>query len=227
MGKYKMKWVFDERLKHRLVGVIVLLILAIMVVPSIMKTSAYSSDNKHTLALKLPPKPNLPKLERADKVQIAFKTPADSHPKTQLSPPKKAQSKLPQLILDKQSAHIHAMSLAADNHEFKNNISRGVIKKQISHQKIKKKPIKNPRTQTSYVIQLASFSIKNNALFLANKLKKHGYQTRIKRTRSQDNWVYQVLIYGLAKKQTAIAIKTELAHTMKLNGLIIPISRIS
>lgn len=57
-----MKLVMDERLKHRLVGVLVIVSIAAIFVPAIMKKSNQRFDSRHSIAIKMPPKPALPEV---------------------------------------------------------------------------------------------------------------------------------------------------------------------
>lgn len=55
-----MKLVLDERMKHRLTGVMVVLAMAIIFLPDVMKKSNQHFEEKMTVSLNLPKKPHLP-----------------------------------------------------------------------------------------------------------------------------------------------------------------------
>lgn len=67
-----MKMVLDERLKHRLVGVAVVLSLGAIFVPAILKNSSQRLHDNKQIAIKLPDKPRLPKIS-AQNEQALFK----------------------------------------------------------------------------------------------------------------------------------------------------------
>lgn len=67
-----MKLVMDERLKHRLVGLAVVISLAAIFVPAIVKKSTQRFDGKHVTTVKLPTKPAMPKIAMPEE-QAMFK----------------------------------------------------------------------------------------------------------------------------------------------------------
>lgn len=57
-----MKLITDERVKHRLTGVVVILSIAIIFVPAMIKKSNQHLGENINLSIKLPPRPELPKV---------------------------------------------------------------------------------------------------------------------------------------------------------------------
>lgn len=55
-----MKLVIDEKLKHRLVGVAVVLSLGAIFLPAMMKKSSQRLENHFSVKVQLPPKPTTP-----------------------------------------------------------------------------------------------------------------------------------------------------------------------
>ncbi|KTD73529.1 SPOR domain-containing protein [Legionella tucsonensis] len=68
-----MKLVIDEKLKHRLVGVAVVLSLGAIFLPAMMKKSSQRLENNFSVKVQLPPKPTTPDVAIADKQEM-FKT---------------------------------------------------------------------------------------------------------------------------------------------------------
>lgn len=68
-----MKLVIDEKLKHRLVGVAVVLSLGAIFLPAMMKKSSQRLENNFSVKVQLPPKPTTPDVVIADKQEM-FKT---------------------------------------------------------------------------------------------------------------------------------------------------------
>jgi DedD protein len=67
-----MKFVMDERLKHRLVGLAVVISLAVIFVPAVVKKSTQRFDGKNITTVKLPLKPAMPKIALPEE-QAMFK----------------------------------------------------------------------------------------------------------------------------------------------------------
>jgi DedD protein len=61
-----MKMVIDERVKHRLIGLAVILSIAAIFAPAIMKKSNQRIDGNINVSLKLPAKPNQPDIEMVE-----------------------------------------------------------------------------------------------------------------------------------------------------------------
>ncbi|KTD41549.1 SPOR domain-containing protein [Legionella parisiensis] len=68
-----MKLVIDEKLKHRLVGVAVVLSLGAIFLPAMMKKSSKRLENNFSVKVQLPPKPATPNVAITDEKEM-FKT---------------------------------------------------------------------------------------------------------------------------------------------------------
>lgn len=68
-----MKLVLDEKSKHRLVGISVILSLGAIFLPAMLKKSSQRLENHFSVNVKLPPKPVAPSVAVADEEQM-FKT---------------------------------------------------------------------------------------------------------------------------------------------------------
>ncbi|WP_419418638.1 SPOR domain-containing protein [Legionella sp. D16C41] len=62
-----MKLIIDERLKHRLIGIAVIISIGTIFAPALIKTSSHRFDE--TISIQLPPKPLAPKLSMPEKQQ--------------------------------------------------------------------------------------------------------------------------------------------------------------
>lgn len=65
-----MKLVIDEKLKHRLVGMAVVLSLGAIFLPSMMKKSSQRFENNFSVNVKLPPKPTAPNVVMSDEKEM-------------------------------------------------------------------------------------------------------------------------------------------------------------
>lgn len=87
-----MKLVIDEKLKHRLIGIAVIISIAAIFAPAVMKKSSQNLEN-YTVQVKLPSKPSAPNVVLSDEKEV-FKTIKVA--KIQL-PAVSAESQLPEL----------------------------------------------------------------------------------------------------------------------------------
>lgn len=67
-----MQWFQDEKMKHRVIGIAVLMSIALIVVPAMVKKSNQRLDRNLNLTLNLPPKPKYPAVQ-APKPETLFK----------------------------------------------------------------------------------------------------------------------------------------------------------
>ena len=91
-----MKVVIDEKVKHRLVGIAVILSIAVVFAPAILKKSQRRLEDTVSLSVKLPPKPSLPKVSVREPDTL-FKTVKVAH----VEVPPVEKSVLPALTLAK------------------------------------------------------------------------------------------------------------------------------
>lgn len=68
-----MKLVLDEKLKHRLIGLAVIISVGVIFAPAIMKKSSQHMDNNFSVNVKMPPKPLVPDVVINDEKEV-FKT---------------------------------------------------------------------------------------------------------------------------------------------------------
>lgn len=253
-----MKLVLNEKLKHRLVGLGVVLSLSAIFLPTIMKKSNQSLDDSLHVRVKLPPKPTSPQVAVADEEQL-FKTIKLSQIKKAAHDPSNQDD--PDFILNElpSSKEPATMSLAiapsavsqageqialAENkhptvaaHSNKHNVNKNLkqlklarsapsktLKKNNSHKAIAKNviiPVKNAPKHDLYSVQLASFSQLSNAQVLVRKLQQKGYQATYLKAPGSKNTIYKVFVGRSPDKNKALKIKTQLASSMQLHGMII------
>ena len=68
-----MKLVMDEKLKHRLIGLAVIISLGAIFAPAVLKKSSQNLENSYSVNIKLPPKPLVPDVVSTNE-QDVFKT---------------------------------------------------------------------------------------------------------------------------------------------------------
>ncbi len=68
-----MKLVMDEKLKHRLIGLAVIISLGAIFAPAVMKKSSQNLENNYSVNIKLPPKPLVPDVVSSNEEDV-FRT---------------------------------------------------------------------------------------------------------------------------------------------------------
>ncbi|MDF1828063.1 MAG: SPOR domain-containing protein [Legionellaceae bacterium] len=206
----------DERTKHRLTGLIVVLAVAIIFVPAMVKKSNQRLEENIHVSVQLPPKPSAPKVAVADK-QAVFDT------------VKVAQVELPPL---KEPAHVSHIA-RAEGLQFKTPVKKQVRssrKPVIAKASVKSKTIKYVQAPSNklendmreaYAVQLASFTSQDNAEKLVYRLRDHGYKAQYQTTTQGNNALYKVIVGQLDDRDDAHALKEKLSESLQLNGFVV------
>lgn len=228
-----MKLVMDERLKHRLVGLAVVLSVGVIFVPALMKKSNRRFEGNTTVSLKLPPKPALPnvtmpsdktlfkttKVAHVDIASVGERTQpvmqiAKAESITQVNKTKPVSSipqkevKMPVVpsFQDKKIVLTHA-KLAA---------KASLI--QMANNTAKTKPAV---VSTKYAVQVATFTLHSNAISLVSKLKTKGYLASVIENSNKNKTVYRVLVGRSDQKQQAERLQQQLASAMQIKGFVV------
>ena len=75
---------------------------------------------------------------------------------------------------------------------------------------------------SAWVVQLGSFSSKDNAESLNNKLRKAGYRSFVEPLKQQNTTVYRVRVGPEIKRAEADALNDQLKISMQLDGIVVP-----
>ncbi len=235
-----MKIVLDERLKHRLIGLAVIISLAAIFAPAIMKKSAQHMDRDVGLRMQLPAKPLVPDVAVTEQKEV-FKS------------VKVAYVKLPELKVPKQIEQVETrlakieMPAQALNTELV-NIEAPVVKAPLAvipkalvpekklirpALKVAKSPEKRlppkpvpvslvlANNESIYSVQLASFTRRENAMVLVNRLKSKGYVARVDKITGKQGDQYKVYVGKSKEREQALKLKNQLAAGMQLYGFIV------
>ncbi|MDP1601704.1 MAG: SPOR domain-containing protein [Legionella sp.] len=249
-----MKFVMDERFKHRLVGIAVILSIAAIFVPAIMKKSNQRFE-KTIVSIKLPTKPALPVVAMPEK-QTMFRSVKVAHVnipsvKDELKPistiakaePLSQMNELrtaPAVAL-KQSATLKELTPATEGAVSKDVTAQSPDRKataktlSLKAREIKKTPAVKalaksrlvPVSTSRYSVQLGTFSQQTNAVSLVNKLKTKGYKAFFSKTNTKNGTVYKVMVGPRDKKQEAEVLQQQLAEMTKLKGIVVASTGIS
>ena len=196
-----MKKIFDERTKHRVVGVIVALALMIIFLPAMMRESDKNFDE--FIPFKVPKKPVMPKVTLME-------------PKAMLRSVQATPVKLPNLSAPKHLDIAEAQPLSQTVSPDESMQAAQEILKKL--QVAERKSMKFNEVFTS---QLASFTQEANAQSLVNKLRLQGFAASKQIVKNPQGVVYQVIVGHVKQRDQAIDLQKKLVDNTRLNGLII------
>lgn len=218
------KIALDERVKYRLTGVLVIVSIAVIFLPAMIKRSNQHLSEHVNVSVKLPPKPVLPhvamvqektvfseiKVARVEipevaprpsnekRVQVAFDEPA--HP-------------APVAVVNKAEPVVAKVTKTAPVRvELTQRLASNLKATLPSSQ-----PQKITGPKEAYAVQLAAFSQKQNALALVARLRGKGYTAAV----NQQGGMYKVVVTSLGNRDRARLLQKKLAETMQMTGLIV------
>lgn len=220
-----MKFVMDERVKHRLTGVVVILSIAVIFLPAMMKKSNQHFEENVSVSLKLPNKPVPPVVSiprqsamlKSVKVAHVDITTAVDEPYTSSIAKAEPLSVSPAPAQAKVTMPAKALIASA---VLPTKVASN--KKTVLSEKIvatTSKSIQN--LKQGYGVQLASFTQKRNAEYLVARLRKQGFVASYNKFNGKQGQFYQVVVGLVNQKDDAINLQKKLATNMQLNGFII------
>lgn len=227
-----MKLLMDERVKHRLVGLAVIISIGAIVAPALMKKSSQGFDRNISVAVQLPPKPALPKIEVPNKTALFEKVKVAQVTIPKLNPNLKPETTLAKASILKpyvepamRTEIAQIPTLFAQKVAIAKKVMPVVAAPKIMAKKGIQQVAKAPKT--TYSVQLAYFAKQNNAVSLVNRLKTKGYKASYTKVVNKKEVFYKVLVGSLNEKNQAILLKQKLASALKMNGMVVPTTRIS
>jgi DedD protein len=205
-----MKHVIETRIKHRLVGLAVIILIGSIVMPAIMKTSIPSQDK--ALFKQVSMRPIKTKLSLSPETNEAIIV---------------AKKDLPIPIIDGLPSIKIADFTPIEPMPVKKDI--GVADTTITPKQLLAMPKKSHHKliKETYVIQLGTFTQQSNAAFLVRTLRKKGYKAAYRKTHDKKRIIFKVFIDNAGYKKNAIILQQQLASTLKMKGLIVPTTGVS
>lgn len=219
-----MKLVMDEKLKHRLIGLAVVISLGAIFAPAMLLKSNKNLD-KLSVHIALPPKPAAPDVVVTDEKEL-FKTVKVARVDIPAIP---TEQELPlaqnDSVAELPPVEPEIVKIAA------NSKTKALKPKNNTYAKPKHKtlPLKTTRAPASqaYTVQLASFSKLTNAQLLVNQIQKKGYKAQLAKINTKQGLIYKVSVGRSANKAEVLHLKQQLASLTKLNGFIAPANGVS
>lgn len=215
-----MKFMMDERVKHRLTGLVVVVSIAVIFLPVMMKKSNQHFEENVSVSLKLPTKPTPPKVAMPTK-SVMFESVKVAH--VDLSTGVNAPQQL--VIAKAEPISMPSSELAKREPALKSVITAAVLPKKVTVVAPALAPKKEVAAvisaQGKYAVQLASFSQQSNAQSLVNRLRKEGYVATYNKSGSKNGQVFKVVVGQVNQKLEAASLQKKLASNMQLNGFVI------
>ena len=210
-----MRWLTDDKIKHRIIGLAVLLSIALVFVPAMVKKSNQRLDEKMNLSVRMPKKPT-PTEVTAEKPKELFKALTVAH------------VVLPQVVENKSAVKVaRAESLSGQTMATRTVLQKAPVVANNAKQMSKPAPsfasakiaaqIKSVK-KDMFSVQLASFSRQDNALSLIQQLHKKGFNASFDRRGGQ----YRVLV-GQLQLDQAKNLQKKLASATQLNGFLVKV----
>lgn len=212
-----MKLIMDERLKHRLVGLAVILSLGVIFVPALIKKSNQHFHGSLNVSVELPPKPALPKVILLNE-QAMFKAAEAEEVKLPAIPiPQVAvQSLAKAKPLSQNKVFLPAIPLLAKANLTSQSNLINASKRNASVNVGETKFIQN-----GYAIQLGTFSKFVNADALVKKLRQKGYRADYHKVIANKQLYYKVVVGQMRKKIQAQVLQKQLARVTQIKGVIV------
>lgn len=207
-----MKLVFDEQLKHRIIGGLVIVSMAAVFLPAVLKKSNYRMDNHMQVAVRLPPKPALPKVGVPGEKELF-----EGVKVTQVSLP--TENQIPPMPMIAKATPISDMNAMVEELPKTRIAKKEPIKKAIEKTQVALK--KQAKTSGRYVVQLASFSQMANAKSLVSQLRQQGFKANYAKSTNKNGAIYKVLVGELKEIHDAQHLQKQLASSLQLHGFVV------
>jgi len=219
-----MKFVIDDRMKHRVTGVVVMMSVLAIFLPAMMKKSNQHFEESLTVSMRLPDKPSLPKVAIPQQ-QAMFKTVKVAHVDIQ---PLVESSHVPQIAKAEPLTVRKASSLVVNAPVVPTptkpqpvaNHSPEVAKAELPASDVSTASILSMK-QSSYAVQLASFAQQRNAELLVTKLRSKGYKATYNKQSSKNGAFYKVIVGQVNEKTEAVDLQKKMVSLVQLNGFVV------
>lgn len=192
----------DEALKQRLVGASVLVVLAVIFLPILLDGGGMEKSVQ-------PLSISLPEAKPENTVTITLKPEAPApKPRTQSAPPPPVKNTAP-APSSPQSAAVQTSPQSAPE---KVTVS--------SKPKPASTPVSTATSDQLWIVQIGSFSQRNNAQALRDKLIKLGYKSFVEASGQGTGQVFRVRVGPVDSRDKAEALRSRLNKQEKRNGLV-------
>lgn len=240
-----MKLTMDEAMKHRVVGVAVIVSIALVFIPAMIKKNNQRLEEKK-IAVELPAKPPQPQMAEVDEPKVFSETKVahvdldtqhalsqtkkrvNEHPisdpepikqTTQVSYPNgnaKVASDTKQSIKHDRKTHAKLTKLKVIKKSDKKKVEQAMVN---DSKRVQKEHTKSP-SLPKFSVQVGVFSERTNAQTLQKELSHKGYRSRLVKTSVRGKPAVKVLIGSLATAEAAQQLKLKLAREQDIKGFV-------
>lgn len=238
-----MKFTMDEAMKHRLVGIAVIVSIALVFLPAMIKKNNQRLEEKR-IVVELPVKPPQPQVATVDKTKVFEQThvahvnldtqkvlhEADDHVKQHpIAKPTsiKMVSSLSYPIGSAKPLSVGPEQPIKPSPSTNLNVAKRPVKAKTQHLEVaqvkKHRAIHQAKLSPAtkpFSVQIGVFSDNKNALSLKQKLSSQGYQSRLVKTNVHGKKAVKVLVGSLASMEEARVLKIKLAKQAHLQGFV-------
>ncbi|MCH9756042.1 MAG: SPOR domain-containing protein [Gammaproteobacteria bacterium] len=222
-----MNFAIDERTKHRLTGLVVILAVAIIFVPAMLKKSNQRLEENIHVSVQLPPKPSIPKVAMTEEKAVfeTVKVAKVTLPKAIDAVPASKIARIENLTAKPTTAPLVEMISKPAAKPSAKSIDKQTSPVFIKAQKdtpFNPKPVllKSSATET-YTVQLAAFTVQENAEKLVEKLRTEGYKAGYYTVTSEEGPSYKVTVGQLDDRADARLLKNKLIESTNIEGFIV------
>jgi len=210
-----MKFVMDERVKYRITGLVVIISIAAIFLPAMLKKSNQRFEENVNLSVRLPDKPIAPKV-----AMPAEKTMFKSIKVAHVTVP--SVTEVPRITHIVKAEPLSSKSVVSASANRSVSLARmELVSGPAAKAAIASKKSVNAVKKEVYAVQLASFSQQKNAQSLVTRLRKNGYTATYSKFNNKQGEFYKVIVGSLNQKNEAINLQKKLATRMQLKGFII------
>ncbi|MDP3704295.1 MAG: SPOR domain-containing protein [Legionellaceae bacterium] len=202
-----MKLVITERSKHRMIGILVVVSVAVIFLPAVMKKSNHRFEENINVSLKLPTRPALPRVAIPNQ-SVMFKSVKVAHVQIPATPKVRTTS------LIAKAAPLNSKS------NVQQPVAIATVEKPAQVAK-PTKPIMIASINQTFSIQVATFTQRSNADIMVKRLRDKGFLATYKTIPGAQGELYQVVVGQLNRLEKAVDLQKKLAVNMQLNGLIV------
>ena len=211
----------DERMKHRLIGIIVIVSILMILAPIVLKTTEPSWHTLHRRGeFQIPQKPKPLPTVIVKKTVKEWRAPNEFKTTTlDKKPIKLTLKEVKPLPMQTHIETLPKVTLKKLTSKVTKPMHSGHIVKRPKVRSISKLASKHQRHR--YHIQVATFSNQRNALSVQNRLEKMGLRSAVKQyTTKQGKQLYQVHLLESFSKDKAHRITLKMKKKFKVNSLI-------
>ena len=218
-----MKWVIEERMKHRLTGLVVIISMAVIFLPAILKKSNHRLDENIRVSLKLPAKPTMPQvaIPNQDVMFESLKVARVNIPVAPVVAHKTKIAKAEPLVATQVPVNLPPSTVAIprDSAKIVPVMTKALVTAKTTAKSVTQSvvAVKKP----SFSVQVASFSKQENAKKLVNHLRQQGFVASYLTLHGRRGDSYQVIVGHTAYMDLAQSIKRKLATNLHLNGFVV------